>query len=155
MSERLVHTCAGVQDAAEEGMRHMGNSRARWEDADAGGHASYPWAAWGGSGAWPDPSAVAPTSPHDWGRVGDPPGAVRRRTRRRLPGGHAPGHEGWIRGKFQMSEDLPDHLALRDGGDDPQHPPLTLGIAVGSAMLFACPWRWARSSPGWLWGDGF
>jgi len=39
------------------------------------------------------------------------------------------GKRGWICGTFQMPEDLPDHLALRDGGDDPQHPPLTPGAA--------------------------
>ena len=34
----------------------------------------------GVAGAWPDPSAVAPTRPCDRGQVSDPPGAVRRRT---------------------------------------------------------------------------
>jgi hypothetical protein len=37
---------------------------------------------------------LAPTSLRDRGRVGDPPSAVRRRTRRRLPGGHAPAQWG-------------------------------------------------------------
>ena len=32
---------------------------------------------------------------------------------------------GWVCSKFQMPEDLADHLALRDGGDDPQRPALT------------------------------
>jgi len=36
-------------------------------------------------------------------------------------------HTGWICGKFQMPEDLPDHLALRNGGDDPQRPLLRIG----------------------------
>lgn len=94
------------------------------------GHASSPTGrVRGAAGAWPDPSAVAPTRPCDRGQVSDPPGAVRRRTRQRLPGGHGPGQEGWICGKFQMPEDLPDHLALRDGGDDPQRPLLTRGAA--------------------------
>ena len=36
---------------------------------------------------------------------------------------------GWSCSKFQMPEDLPDHLALHDGRYDPQHPPLTPGAA--------------------------
>ena len=35
----------------------------------------------------------------------------------------------WVCRKFQMLEDLPDDLAVRDGGNDPQRPPLTLGAA--------------------------
>ena len=31
----------------------------------------------------------------------------------------------WVHRELQMPEDLPDHLALHDGGDDPQRPPLT------------------------------
>src|SRR5882724_4240970 len=31
----------------------------------------------------------------------------------------------WVHGALQMPKDLPDHLALRDGGDEPQRPPLT------------------------------
>jgi hypothetical protein len=34
-------------------------------------------------------------------------------------------NRGWVCGKLQMPEDLPAHLAVRDGGDDPQRPPLT------------------------------
>src|SRR5206468_11552414 len=39
------------------------------------------------------------------------------------------GNGRWVHGELQMPEDLPDHLALRDGGDDPQHPSLTPGAA--------------------------
>ena len=34
-------------------------------------------------------------------------------------------HGGWVHRKLQMPEDLPDHLAPRDGGDNPQRPLLT------------------------------
>src|SRR5262245_42865970 len=89
----------------------------------------HPPAAWEAAGVWPDPSAVVPTSMHDRGRVGDP--------RVRSGGGLGEGFlvdtrqgkRGWICGKFQMPEDLPDHLALRDGGDDPQRSPLTARTA--------------------------
>jgi hypothetical protein len=30
---------------------------------------------------------------------------------------------GWVHRELQMPEELPDHLAVRDGGDDPQRPP--------------------------------
>jgi hypothetical protein len=33
-------------------------------------------------------------------------------------------HGGWVHRALQMPEDRPDHLALRDGRDDPQRPPL-------------------------------
>ena len=39
------------------------------------------------------------------------------------------GNGRWVCRKFQMLEDLPDDLAVRDGGNDPQRPPLTLGAA--------------------------
>ena len=68
-------------------------------------------------------------------------GNRRRRTRRRLPGtGQGPSgggprkgflaetrrsNQGWVGCELQMPEDLPDHLALRDGGNDPQRPLLT------------------------------
>ena len=42
---------------------------------------------------------------------------------------HVLGHGRWVHGELQMPADLPDHPALRDGGDDPQHPPLTPGAA--------------------------
>ena len=32
---------------------------------------------------------------------------------------------GWVYRAFQMTEDLADHLALRDDGDEPQGPALT------------------------------
>ena len=32
---------------------------------------------------------------------------------------------GWVCSTFQMAEDLADHLALRDDGDEPQRPALT------------------------------
>ena len=118
-------------------MRHMGNSRARWGDADAGGHASSPTGRVGGPQAhgqtralWhPRARMIGDESATHRVRSGGGPGEGFLVDTRR-------GTRGWICGKFQMSEDLPDHLALRDGGDDPQHPPLALGIAVGSAMLF-------------------
>jgi hypothetical protein len=34
-------------------------------------------------------------------------------------------NQGWVGCELQMPEDLADHLALRDSGDDPQRPPLT------------------------------
>src|SRR5262249_35691037 len=34
---------------------------------------------------------------------------------------------GWVCRKFQMAEDLADDLALRDDGDEPQHPALAKG----------------------------
>src|SRR5262249_18008245 len=74
-------------------------------------------------------SPAIPTSLCDRGRVGDPPGAVRRRTRRRLPGGHALAPWGGSYGQLQMPEELPAPLALRDGRDAPQPPPLTPGAA--------------------------
>jgi hypothetical protein len=65
----------------------------------------------------------------------------RLRTRRRLGDGSATHHKrsgegpregclastsrgngGWVRRELQMPEDLPDHLALRDGRDNPQRP---------------------------------
>jgi hypothetical protein len=95
LSERLVHTRAGVQDAAKQGMRHTGNSRARWGYADAGGMPPHPPAAWGGPQAHGQTRALwYPRARMIGDEVGDPPGGVRRRTRRRLPGGHAPGQEG-------------------------------------------------------------
>ena len=54
---------------------------------------------------------------------------VRQRTRRRLPGGPGPGQ--WEGGLQQVADagGFPDDLAVRDGGNDPQRPPLTPGAA--------------------------
>ena len=42
------------------------------------------------------------------------------------------GDRGWVHRQFQMLKDLPDHLALRDGGNDPQCPLLlTPRVASG------------------------
>src|SRR5262245_3082889 len=32
------------------------------------------------------------------------------------------GDRGWVDGELEMLEDLADHLAVRDGGHDPQRP---------------------------------
>jgi len=47
-------------------------------------------------------------------------GVARWRTRRRLLGEHEQARWGWVCSPFQMTEDLADHLALRDSGNDPQ-----------------------------------
>jgi hypothetical protein len=39
------------------------------------------------------------------------------------------GNGRWVCRKFQMLEDLPDDLPMRDGRDNPQRPPLTPGAA--------------------------
>src|SRR5262249_23655624 len=36
-------------------------------------------------------------------------------------------NRGRVRRELQMPEDFPDHLAVRDGRDDPQPPPLAPG----------------------------
>ncbi len=53
------------------------------------------------------------------------------------------GNGRWVHGELQMPEDLPDHLAVRDGRDDPQRPPLTPGTACHiqckDALQQSCP----------------
>ena len=39
------------------------------------------------------------------------------------------GNGRWVCRQLQMLEDLPDDLAVRDGGDEPHRPPLTPGAA--------------------------
>ena len=45
----------------------------------------------------------------------------------------------------EMPEDLPEHLAVRDGGDDPQRPLLTLGAARHSERKH--PLQQSRPAP--------
>jgi hypothetical protein len=86
-------------------------------------------------------------------------GNRRRRTRRRLPGtGQGPSgggprkgflaetrrsNPGWGGCELQRPEDLPDHRALHDGGNDPQRPLLTARAARPSqgkdALEQSCP----------------
>src|SRR4029434_1083242 len=59
---------------------------------------------------------------------------------------------GRVHRELQMPEDLADHLAVRDGGDDPQWPPLTPRAACHlqgkDALQQPCPTparrRWLR-----------
>jgi hypothetical protein len=125
-SERRVHTRTGVQDAATvRGMRHTGPSRARWGDVDAGRPCLPTHAPCAGRRqAEQETAASLPM-----GAVGD--GSVTHEARSGgRPGAGFLADTGWGNGrwvcrKFQMLEDLPHHLAVRDGGDDPQRPPLT------------------------------
>ena len=88
-SERRVHTRVGVKHAAKA------RGTPPWEPWDAlGVHA-------GRRTAFPPHSlaargATSGSGPDDGcrGRFSDPPGAVRRRTRQRRPGGHAPERSG-------------------------------------------------------------
>ena len=77
-----------------QGMRHTGNNRTRWGDADAGrpGLPTHrPREGGPQAQGQARPERCGPTSRNDWGRSRSLPGAVRRRTRRRLPGGHVLG----------------------------------------------------------------
>jgi len=52
-------------------------------------------------------------------------------------------NQGWVDWALQMLEDLPDHLALGQGGDEPQHPTLTpravRHIQCKDALQQPCP----------------
>ena len=101
-SERRVHTRVGVKHAAKA-------------------RGTPPWEPWD---ALPPPSST-PSHHLTHHPRSDPPGAVRRRTRQRRPGGHAPERSGAGLCQFQMPEDLPDDLAVCHDRDYPQRPPLT------------------------------
>ena len=104
-------------------MRHTGPSRARWGDADAGRPCLPTHAPCAGrrqaeqeTAAWSLPMAA----------VGD--GSVTYEAR--SGGGLGESfladtgwsNGRWVHGELQMPEDLPDHLTVCDGGDDPQYP---------------------------------
>ena len=122
----------------------MGNSRARWGDADAGRPGLPSHAPCAGrrqaeqeTAAWSLPTAVVggASVTHE-ARSGRGPGEGFLADMRRS-------NQGWVDCELQMLEDLPDHLALSDGGDDPQRPTLTpwvVGhIQCKDALQQPCP----------------
>jgi hypothetical protein len=126
------------------GTRHTGHSRAHWGDADAGRPGLPSHAPWAGrqqaeqeTAAWSLPMAVVGggSVTHE-ARSGGGPGAGFLADMRRS-------NQGRVDGALQMLEDLPEHLALRDGGAEPQRPTLT-PRAVGhsqcqDALQQPCP----------------
>src|SRR5215813_11950934 len=119
-------------------MRHTGTSRARWGDADAGRPCLPTHAPCAGrrqaeqkTAAWSLPmAAVGDGSMTHEARSGGGPGEG-------FLADMGWGNGRWVCRKFQMLEDLPHHLAVRDGGDDPQRPPLTEGAARHRQVVYA------------------
>src|SRR4029453_261604 len=103
----------------------------RWGDADAGRPCLPTHAPCAGRRQAEQETAAAWSCP--MAAVGD--GSVTHEARSgRGPGAGFLADTGWGNGrgvcrKLQMLEDLPHHLAVRDGGDDPQRPPLTARAA--------------------------
>ena len=102
------------------GMRHMGNSRAHCGDADAGRPGLPSHAPCAGrrqaeqeTAAWSLPTAVVGggSVTHE-ARSGGGPGEGFLADMRRS-------NQGRVDCELQMLEDLPDHLAVRDGGNNP------------------------------------
>src|SRR5712691_1412044 len=87
------------------GVLHQGSSGTRWGCCRLAMPSHPPAVRGGTAGGGADEGCLAPTSPRDRGRIG---------------------------GKFQMPEDLADHLAVRDGRDDPQRALLTHRAACHS-----------------------
>jgi hypothetical protein len=112
-------------------MWHTGSRGARWGDADAGWPGLPSHSPCAGKRQAEQETAAAWSLP--MAAVGD--GSVTHEAR----SGGGPGEgflvdTGWCNGrwvcrKFQMLEDLPDDLTVRDGGDEAQRPPLAPGAA--------------------------
>ena len=107
-----------------------------------------PWGTAGWVSRWPHRRAHAqPYAPPHHGAhrayaisyagvsLGDPVTGGLARTGRR--------DGGWVCSTFEMAEDLADHLALRDDGDEPQHSALAKGtrshIHVEHPLEQPCP----------------
>jgi hypothetical protein len=138
------------------GTRHTGHSRAHWGDADAGRPGLPSHAPCAGrrpaeqeTAAWSLPMAVVGggSVTHE-ARSGGGPGEGFLADMRRS-------NQGRVDGALQMLEDLPEHLAVRDGGDDPQRPPADrTGSApspaqtrVSAAVPSASEATWCPSPP--------
>src|SRR5262245_35995377 len=103
-NERLMHTRAGVQHAAKtRGATHE-------QPRDALGRL------WLRAAMPPHPCAMCGET------SGGGPGEGFLADTGRCNG-------RWVCRKFQVLEDLPDDLPVRDGRDNPQRPPLTPGAA--------------------------
>ena len=58
--------------------------------------------------------------PHPLAKRGDPQVRSGREPRKGFLADTRRSNRGWVHRELQMPEDLPDDLAMRDGGDEPQ-----------------------------------